>query len=183
MNILHTKVYFTVHKQTKLWVKEVERERATWYLGSSKSWFTKSYLIFFSLPAFKGWKDSKSSSQQPAGACYPIQPQPHTVILPKWIPNEMVYFRHKVSLALSKCLYISNSITKNQKSIWSFAVQGPRYQNRTKIVGLLRLFRTLKMAQILRKNFAFNLIYYSIGTLKLHEARTSHFSFALYVVL
>ena len=108
MNILHTKVYFTVHKQTKLWVKEVERERATWYLGSTKSWFTKSYLIFFSLPAFKGWKDSKSSSQQPAGACYPIQPQPHTVILPKWIPNEMVYFRHKVPLGLSKCLYVQN---------------------------------------------------------------------------
>ena len=102
MNISHTKVYFTGYKQTKLWVKEVERERATWYLGSSKSWFTKSYLIFFSLPAFKGWKDSKSSSQQPAGACYPIQPQPHTVILPKWIPNEMVYFRHKVPLSLSK---------------------------------------------------------------------------------
>ena len=108
MNISHTKVYFTVYKQTKLWVKEVERERATWYLGSSKSWFTKSYLIFFSLPAFKGWKDSKSSSQQPAGACYPIQPQPHTVILPKWIPNEMVYFRHKVPLTLFKCLYSSN---------------------------------------------------------------------------
>ena len=60
-----------------------------------------------------------------------------------------------------------------------FAVQGPWYQNRTKIAGLLRLFRTLKMARILRKIFAFNLIYYSIGTLKLHEARTSHFSFAL----
>ena len=58
-----------------------------------------------------------------------------------------------------------------------FAVQGPWYQNSTKIAGLLRLFRTLKMARILRKIFAFNLIY-SIGTQKLHEARTYHFSFA-----
>lgn len=108
MTILHTKVYFTVHKQTKLWVKEVERERATWYLGSSKSWFTKSYLIFFSLPAFKGWKDSKSSSQQPAGACYPIQPQPHTVILPKWIPKKLVYFRHRVTSVSKK--FVVNTI-------------------------------------------------------------------------
>ena len=99
MNISHTKVYFTGYKQTKLWVKEVERERATWYLGSSKSWFTKSYLIFFLCQLSKAERIVKvAASSRPELA---IQSS-HSHTLSSY-RNE---FQMKWSILDIKCLYL-----------------------------------------------------------------------------